>query len=168
MSARLSILIVFTCLVAVSCKKDDFAYNSEFKLSQQTWLSFKSASANSYRYTVTTSSWTGLSTETTITVEQGRVTHRSFVKTYRDNFNTPITEQWQEDEAALNSHDEGAATITMDEIYENAKTDWLLERENATTYFEAKNDGIISLCGYVTDGCADDCFIGISISSVRL
>ena len=61
----------------------------------------------------------------------------------------------------------GEAPLTFDQIYEKARTEWLVKRENATTYFEAENNGLISKCGYVDDGCQDDCFIGIQISSIK-
>jgi hypothetical protein len=55
----------------------------------------------------------------------------------------------------------------LDEIYEKARSNWLKKRGNAKTYFEAKNDGLISSCGYAEDGCQDDCFNGINITSIE-
>jgi hypothetical protein len=57
--------------------------------------------------------------------------------------------------------------MTLDEIYDRAKSDWLRKRSNAQTYFEANNNGLISSCGYVEEGCQDDCFRGITIASVE-
>ncbi|WP_255474197.1 hypothetical protein [Flavobacterium sp. SLB02] len=42
-----------------------------------------------------------------------------------------------------------------------------MKRKNVTNYFEAKNDGLISQCGYVEKGCMDDCFVGITIKSIE-
>jgi len=42
------------------------------------------------------------------------------------------------------------------------------KRKDASVYFEAKNNGMISSCGYVQDGCMDDCFNGINIASIGL
>ena len=76
---------------------------------------------------------------------------------------------WSEQQTNLNdpSHSGGAPTWTIDQVYEQAKNDWLRKRDNAQSSFEAKNNGIISSCGYWEDGCMDDCFRGISISSVE-
>jgi len=43
----------------------------------------------------------------------------------------------------------------------------LLKRDNVTTYFEAKNNGMISSCGYWPNNCADDCFTGVSITLIE-
>ncbi|MGK9116630.1 hypothetical protein [Olivibacter jilunii] len=76
---------------------------------------------------------------------------------------------WSENQANLNNHANtgGALTCTLDQIYEKAKSDWLKKRNNAQTFFEAKNNGIISSCGFVEDNCADDCFRGITITLVE-
>lgn len=76
---------------------------------------------------------------------------------------------WSENQTNLNNPaNKGAApTWTLDEIYEKAKSDWLKKRNNAQTFFEAKNNGIISSCGFVEDNCADDCFRGITITLVE-
>ena len=57
--------------------------------------------------------------------------------------------------------------LTFDHIYEKARSEWLIKRENAKTYFEANNNGLISSGGYVEEGCQDDCFIGINIAFVE-
>ena len=67
----------------------------------------------------------------------------------------------------MNTHVNGGTSLTLDEIYEKARTEWLLKRKDATSYFEAKNDGMISSCGYVNNNCADDCFVGITINLIE-
>lgn len=76
---------------------------------------------------------------------------------------------WVEDKQELNNITDSpaASTSTLDQVYEQAKNDWLLKRDNAQTFFEAKNSGIISSCGYWEDGCMDDCFRGIRITLVE-
>ncbi len=156
-------------LLFASCKKDDIAYNNDFERSYRALANYKASTGNSYRYTVNTSSWIGATSQTIITVESGRVTHRSYVlKSFANNSNMLVVrEEWTENETTLNTHSNGAATMTLDEIYEKAKTEWLLKRKDATTYLETENDGMISLCGYVPDNCADDCFTGIHISLIE-
>jgi hypothetical protein len=165
LSALLLIATLFT-----ACKKDKIEHRSDFEKSQKAWESFKAASGNSYIYQVSTSSWTNYQTFTTITVSNGQVTGRTY--TARSTNPPPsaavtIHEEWVEGQNALNTHQHGAATLTLDEIYNRAKTDWLKKKENADFYFEAKNDGMISSCGFVPDGCQDDCFTGITIDFIR-
>lgn len=148
-----------------SCKKSDIEYDSDFNKSNRAWANFKASSGNSYRFMIGTGSWTGYGTETIITVRNGIVVGRSYVAKaiIRPATTATIMKEWVEDESNLNTHAEGATSVTLDEIYHKAKTDWLLKRKDATTSFEAKNNGLISSAGYVPNGCADDCFRGISI-----
>lgn len=169
MSTRFLFLIILCAgLIFSGCKKS-IENKTEYQISLAVWKNFKSSSENSYRYTVITSSWVGISTETTITVRSGKVTNRAYIR--KAITNTPgvvtIMDQWTEDEATLNSHNAGAISRTLDDIYEQAKNDWLKPRPDAQTYFETENNGMISSCGYVPDGCADDCFRGISIKSIE-
>jgi len=161
-------IILLMAVLFTSCEKNGIDFSSEFQKSFRTWLDFKASSGNSYRYTIEFGSWVGFSTETTITIQSGKPTHRSYVRRARDQNNAiVIQEQWEEDESTLNTHEYGAAPITLDAIYSKARTDWLQKRENATSFFEAKNAGMISTCGYVPSACADDCFTGIHISSIE-
>lgn len=77
--------------------------------------------------------------------------------------------EWTETGADLGKAvDTSAAPLrTLDQIYEIARTEWLIKRKDAQVYFEAKNSGMISSAGYVPDGCQDDCFSGISISEIK-
>ncbi|KQC01979.1 hypothetical protein AQF98_05005 [Pedobacter sp. Hv1] len=161
------LLLIATLFTA--CKKSDLVQENDFNKSFKTWLNFKSSSNNSYRYQTITVSWGGAKTETIITVKNGKVIGRSYVEK-RINRTTNamvVYAQWEESQENLNSHQEGAKTLTLDEIYEKAKTDWLLKRKDAKSSFEAKNNGMISSCGYVENNCADDCFIGISIDFIE-
>jgi hypothetical protein len=162
-------MILMIAATFTACKKDKIEYRNDFETSFKAWQNFKAESRNNYSYTTSTSSWTGYSTETTITVINGKITSRAYVaKGIKDDQTHAIyiLEEWREDSTTLNSHKNGAQTLTLDQIYDLAKNDLLLKRANTKTYFEAKNDGIISSAGYVEDNCADDCFNGISIRSV--
>jgi hypothetical protein len=168
LSLRFLALVLFSLLIT-ACHKDNLEYADAFQKSYRTWSDFKIASTNSYQYLVVTSSWTGISSETTITVKNGKPISRSFAGKMREQATNllVIREQWQEDEATLNSHTNGAPTLTLDQVYETAKADWLLKRKDATSVFETKNDGMISSCGYIPDNCADDCFTGITITEIK-
>ncbi|PJJ79315.1 hypothetical protein [Mucilaginibacter auburnensis] len=160
-------LFAILLFVVVSCGKN--STNNEFDKSFDAWKRFKTESQNSYKYAVTTGSFTGYGTETIIYVQNGKVLKRSFKATMQGPGSPPtsvVQEQWTEEEGSLNTHQKGAATRTLDEVYTEAKNNWLKKRAKTTTYFETKNEGMISLAGYVDDGCQDDCFVGITISSI--
>lgn len=162
------LLILFVAAIFAGCKKDKIEYGNEFEKSFEAWTDFKSISNNSYSYTTATVSWTGYTTETTVTVLNGKVIGRSYVAKGRkeDQSTLVVLEQWEEDASALDTHENGSPLMTLDQIYELAKNDLLLKRADARTSFDAKNSGLISAAGYVPEGCQDDCFVGIKIKSV--
>lgn len=105
-----------------------------------------------------------------ITIYDGKVNRRSFKYTGYPNEVSPNLElEWTENVLELGRHKDTPASeaLTLDEVYENAKQDWLKKRKDAETYFETKNDGMISLCGYRENNCADDCFRGINIANIK-
>ncbi len=145
-------------------------HSSAYFKSYSAFQDFKKNSDNSYQYQVIQSSWVGSSTQTIITVRSGRVTNRDcIIKRYDGSTpaNTLITEEWQEDATNLNTHTAGYPSRTLDEIYQLAKNEWLIKRDGVTNFFEAKNDGMISSCGYYDNNCADDCTIGVYISWIK-
>lgn len=165
-------LIIFLLLAAfASCKKETIEHNADYAKSYRTWLSFKDSSNNSYRYMVSQVSWTGYGSETIITVKNGKVVQRSYVRKYGEHngstFVITVLDQWTEGQNQLSTHSEGAAAVTLDAVYEKAKHDWLLKRDNAETYFETRNNGMISLCGYRDKNCMDDCLTGITINFIE-
>ncbi len=165
------IWLLLLCLVSVfwECKKEDFKYENEFDQSFFKWETFKKNAGDSYSYVVYNSSWVGASWQTEIIVTNGKVTQRSFKMISAQGLgDIPQAErEWVESKDEINIHSTGATPLTLDQIYEKASTDWLLKRKNATIYFETENNGLISVCGYVEDGCQDDCFVGIHISSIK-
>lgn len=157
-------------VVASGCGKPAFEYKSDFDRSYAAWQTFKKTSGNSYRYEVVWASWAGIQRSTTITVKDGIVVERIYKQTYRESWdpNAPLQETgFTEEEGEINSHEEGAPGITMDEVYQKAKNHWLKKRPDVKVIFETKNDGMISTCGFIPDGCADDCFNGITIARVE-
>lgn len=161
------LLLILTSFSA--CEKDDLTYHNDFEKSYKVWADFKQAANDSYRYTVETSSWTGTSTTTVLTIDEGKVVKRAYVAKSMVSSSNQIVihEQWEEEGATLNTHTNGSALITLDKVYEKAKAEWLPKRANTKSYFETKNDGMISSCGYVEDNCADDCFVGITITNIE-
>ena len=59
------------------------------------------------------------------------------------------------------------SAITLDEIYERAKNEWLIKNDNVNVSFENNNNGMISLAGFWPKGCMDDCFSGVKIKLIE-
>lgn len=167
----LSFIFLLIISTTISCSsEDELTYNGEYEKSKSAWLNFKKSSSNSYKYVVTNSSWSGFSWETEITVKSGIVTQRGFKYTSTEGLssNTPQSElQWTETLSQIGTHENGAMPMTLDNIYSLAKQNWLAKEGNVKTYFETKNNGMISICGYVENNCADDCFTGIKITRIQ-
>lgn len=156
-----------------SCEKSDLEYEDDFQNSRNAFLDFKESSNNSYKYVVLGGSvFTSYGWETTITVSNGTITERHFRYTSNTELPDTIPEEeveWTENEGEINNREfTGAAeALTLDELYDKAQKQWLLKRDNAKVYFEAENNGLMSTCGYVEEGCMDDCFNGITIKSIQ-
>ncbi|WP_183559429.1 hypothetical protein [Mucilaginibacter sp. SP1R1] len=169
---KLSLFAIVIILISIaSCKKDDIANESPFNKSYNAWISYKGSVNNSYNYTINNGSVFGYGTETKIEVSNGKIISRDFTATQlrRDGTNNrDIVANWHEETSSLNTHgDQGAQLLTLDDVYMKARTIWLkADTKNNDIYFEARNNGMISNCGYVPKGCQDDCFTGISISAI--
>jgi major membrane immunogen (membrane-anchored lipoprotein) len=162
--------LLLTGILFISCKKSNLVYQNDFNKSYQSWMNFKSSSGNSYRFALGTYSWVGSSSQTIITVKDGKVVQRAYTAKMRANDTSNqirVYEEWMEDESKLGSHSTGLAFRTLDDIYQEAKDQWLLKRDNADIFFETKNNGMISSCGYIEKGCQDDCFRGIHIDFIE-
>ncbi len=165
------LFLSFATLFLFSCNKQ-VAYEAAFARSERIFNQFKHQSNNSYTFVLTTHSWTNFSSETTLHVKNGKVTGRNYVAKNARHVNGEwqfeIVKQYNETAANINSHTEGFKAITLDEIYDKAKNEILkVDRKANTIYFEAKNNGMISSVGYVPKECADDCFIGYTVSRIE-
>jgi len=164
------IAIVFISVLISSCESDEISHQDDFQKSSEALQNFKKATNDSYKYIVTSQSWIGIAWETTITVSNGKIVERHFKYTKTEGgSNIPQEElEWTENESEIGNHkNNGAPALTLDEIYVKAQQEWLLKRDNTETYFEAKNNGLLSTCGYIEKGCQDDCFVGIHIKSIE-
>lgn len=170
---KLKIYLIFilavTALVSSCHSDDDLNYQSEFDTSRQTLSEFMQISGDSYQYVVSGGSvFTSYGWETTISVINGAVVERSFRFVGNQEELPEEAVNWTENGDEIGSHaNSGADPLTLDEIYLKAETEWLIKRDDAQVYFEANNDGMISLCGYVENACMDDCFRGIHIKSIE-
>lgn len=167
----LIIFLLFISSTFFSCSSDEsLNYGSEYEISKNAWLKFKKSSNNSYKYIVTNESWAGFSWETTITIKNGIIEKREFkyISTTGLSNDVPTNElQWIENKSEIGTHENGAKPMTLDEVYNKAQQDWLIERGNTKIHFEKNNNGMISVCGYTQNNCTDDCFIGIKISNIQ-
>ena len=164
---KMVFLLIALC-VLIGCSKDeDIEYRNAYKKSYDAWQQFKQVSGNSYQYMITSISWTGYRSYTTISVAGGKVVQREYEQEYWEQGVLVSSDGWTEYEDKIGTRQYAAAAITLDEVYHMAKNEWLQKRNNAELYFEANNNGMISLCGYRDTRCADDCFIGISIAWIE-
>ncbi len=169
---KLSLFVLLITIFLSACKKD--AVTSAYDTSLSKFQSFNKSAKKGYTYTAVRSyfAWIHSRVETKITVVNGAITARDYVA-YNyvstpgvDTLIQTVAEQWHEEGAALNSHD-NTWFLTLDQVYTTAKKDWLsVDPKKNDISFETNNNGMISSAGYVPKGCVDDCFFGINISSI--
>ncbi len=172
--------ILFTVLVFVSCSNDNLNKNEisilttltgerglSYNESIDKWTELKKINGNSYVYQTTFISWTGSKNTTEIKVKNGKVTSRIYQGFIIDDNGNKAVDSFIENSNELGNHLEGAEPLTIDELYTSCASDYLIvDQKNNTLYFETDtNNGLITLCGFVPNGCADDCYRGIRISS---
>ncbi|REG99025.1 hypothetical protein [Flavobacterium aquicola] len=171
MKNRFSLIVLLLVGGFISSCESDNTDRNEFKNSNMTLSEFKKSTNNSYKYIVSGMTWIGLAWETTIIISNGKVIERQFKYTNTSGLKNNIPKEeleWTENESKIGSHTNiAAAPLTLDEIYNKAEQEWLIKRDNAEIYFETENNGLISTCGYVINGCQDDCFIGIHIKNIE-
>lgn len=176
---RFLLLIFVVILMACEKSNDDklsvlstlkgengFTYNESLKQ----WTELKDINGNSYIYQTTFVSWTGFGSITELTIEEGVVTSRVYqeFKTNETNGQREIIDTYTETKTNLGSHDKGAYSLTIDDLYNSCASEYLtVDKENNTLYFETELDGLMSLCGFVPEGCMDDCFRGVKINSFK-
>ncbi|MEN0055468.1 MAG: hypothetical protein AAGC65_17460 [Mucilaginibacter sp.] len=163
--------LITILLFVSSCKKDGIVKENDLNKSYQTWLSYKSNIHNSYSYTQYYGSVFGYGTEIKTGIKDGKFISRDLVliRYHSDGSNKKDTlKQWHEDATNLNTHGiEAGDLLTIDDIYERSRTVWLkADTKSNQVIFEANNKGVISSCGYIPNGCQDDCFNGIKITSI--
>ena len=168
--SSLILILLFICSVITACSKSDIENENDYERSVKAWVKFKETANNSYQYEVSQYSWPDHRSVTLISVTNGKVTKRHYKSVFTEGLkNMPAeTMEWTENENDLNTHKDSPAAqaITLDEVYNLAKTNWLLKRKGSQPTFEAKNNGMISTCGFSAEGCVDDCFVGINITSI--
>ncbi len=163
----LGLLLTATSLVGCNSSIPNTEQEKGAVSSQRQWEEEKPRHENTYRYTVQFISAFGFGSTTIVTVTNGTVTGRDFEAFTTNSTGTrTVTQRWSETTGDLMSHPEGAEAVTLDVIYGRCRQQWLtVNTKKHKTYFEKEHNGIISLCGYVPNGCQDDCFEGVRLSA---
>ena len=152
----------------------------QLKASQAQWETVKSDCQGNYAYTVTTVSFTGYRTTTTITVVNNKVQQRKFeafsartpapppVKP-GEKTRAPVAQSiWIESEKTLGSHKSGAKPQTLDTLYLQAHA--VIQRDLAPherRYVQFFKNGLLKSCFYIDTRIADDSpRNGVSITTI--
>lgn len=132
------------------------------------WNALKTNNGNSYSYQTTFISFTGFGSITELTVTNNVVTSRIYQEFSTDQMTgeRDIIDSFTETGSQLGSNQKGATPLTIDQLYTTCAADYLVVDENENTiYFQTATNGLMTLCGFFPNNCADDCFEGITISA---
>lgn len=183
MLKKLTFLFIASCIL--SCDSENLNENTaetDFNSSLQSWETLKTTHLNSYRYTVSTKTPLGHNAKTTITVNDGCITSRTYEvysqyddnNTYLEFKNRIVLNRFYEDANNIETHAcndnlnhfcNAAPALTIDELYNTCLQKYL--KVNAATKqitFSVNDENLIKACYYNTQACEDDCFFGIKIS----
>lgn len=174
---KLYTVLALLLLLSTACDEEHESTTSisgdsgiSFDQSIDHWHELKVNKGNSYEYSLKFSSWTGMESTTTLTIEDGLVARRAYEK-YTIQYpeqDTTFLESYVEVGESLGSHAQGVPLYTIDDLYETCAAEYLQVDENLNTlFFNTDAGGIMNLCGYVPENCADDCFVGVDIESFR-
>lgn len=164
---RTLLAILLISFLFAACKKDENA--TKLDTSRKAWQAYKANINNSYSYKVYFGSVFGGYQETKISVQNGKVTERMFIKgNYPPNSpNLEVQSTWTEAGANIGTHKDGSAdAITLDQVYAKAPSLINVNREKNDIFVEIDSNGLISSCGYNEKGCMDDCFNGLLIKDI--
>lgn len=178
MSLRKLLLVCVLPMFFTSCELETLAPalsmqgNSGYTYSESRtlWLQMKEDNGDSYEYTVGVLSWTGDGNNTIITIEEGKAVSRNYEEYFRDpdTGEKTINFEYSETGTEVGSNEKGAKAMTMDELYGICLADYLVaDPEKNTVEFNTDEVGVMITCGFVPDGCADDCFVGFSLSDFK-
>lgn len=149
------------------------------------WKKISASNDNYYSYQVLTSSFSGASSTTTITVEKGIITKREYTSTSHEfdahgmaelpldpNKNQPEkkTNEYTETGDTVGKDKRGAPAKTLDTLYAEAKQ--MLDKplaEHEKLYFKTDPNGILLHCFKIDTRIADDAPIkGVIISNLAI
>lgn len=167
-------LFMATASIIASCSEKDVTKTTNKKMlyvkSLNKWTELKKQNGNSYQYQVNQGSWSGHGNLTELTIKNGIVVQRT-CKAYKTDGKTGVKKikfSYSENEQEIGNNKWGALPRTIDQLYNSCIEKYLIvDTAKNTVHFETKNDGIISLCGFIPNNCIDDCYEGITITSFK-
>ena len=157
-------------------KKAD--HRAQLEKSLQAWQKLKKECGGNYSYRIRWSSFAGFGHETVVVVQRNRVVERRFAEFNRRRPAAPPAGSgkqadpggWVEGKRELGSHKQGAAAVTLDELYEQAAK--VLQKDlgpNTGRYLRFNELGLLLSCFDVDRRIADDApRQGVVISSIEL
>ena len=173
-------LLCFALLIASKAsaqEKYDGISQAEYDKSLAAFAAAKEKHGNNYTFSLTTSSFSGYITTTTMVVKNGKVVERRYHA--KDSYNKGRELSWTEIGKQVGKHkNEGKAATTLDEVYAHAKgfiksdeltrvnTDLHLQVE-IEYYFSTDKDGIISNASTRPKNCMDDCTSGYRVVNLQ-
>ena len=159
------LIFAFFC-VSFTLSVSAVPFLSQYTNSLDQW---NTLNPSSYSFVVYSSSEVvDIEIKTTIEVTDNVVTKRSFWKKDNFNYSNKITTWEESTPETINSHKEGFVAITLGDVYYQCRTNILAQDpRNFNIFFEAKNNGLISKCGFSAMNCEDDCFRGVKIESIN-
>jgi len=153
-------------------------HRAQLEKSLQAWQKLKKACGGNYSYRVRWSSFAGFGHETVVVVQRNRVVERRFTEFNRRRPAPPPEESgkpadpggWVEGKRDLGSHKQGAAAVTLDQLYQQAAK--VLQKDpapNTGRYLRFNQQGLLLSCFDVDRRIADDApRKGVVISSIEL
>jgi hypothetical protein len=168
---KTSIITIGVLLMVTCCETNNSISTdkiNEMKVSQKKWDKLKAKNDNSYRYSISSQSWTGYGTITEIKVVNGIVVERKHNEYVINQLTGQLdmTPVYREDQSQLGLNDAGAPPLIFDELYNSCRVEYLkVNTQDNNVYFETSDIGLMTTCGYFPKNCSDDCFRGISIKT---
>lgn len=150
---------------------DSYASEAEFSAEEgyanalASWEKLKKHYNNSYVYTVDyTAADYNSGYSTTIVVHNGKIEERHYESfTYQDDQKV-INDRWVELKKKVGKNKEGFLAKTMDELYADCGNNYIkIDKSVAEVIFEVDYNSILSLCGYWSEDCENNCFEGITV-----
>lgn len=172
MANRISIVALLGLAVCMPAFSQDEA---KLKDSLTTWRKLRQQCGGNYSYKIRRTSFSGFGHETEVIVNDNKVAERRY-----HTFNTrpipdqpapkPAADKWTETGKQIGTHKEGAAALTLDELYTQAAK--VLKRElpeHERLYLRFDKQGLLKSCFTVDTRIADDAPIhGVIITSIAL
>lgn len=164
---RFACLSIFLLLCLISCVSVNADKQASLATSLLSWQNLKAQNDNHYAYKTTFTSVFGFGSETSFEVKDDIVIKRSYSETVRDDATGQTTTKlvWTEEGANVGQNKtNGSPARTIEQAYAYCKDEILTKDPFANMFFlEIMDDGILSSCSFVPNGCQDDCSTGINI-----